>query len=146
MSLRPLVVLSPARPSTGSSTPFAGLHSTQLGRKADPKGAKITQPSNARSPPPPSPPLATYSGCWLAHQQYLQSSYSRTCRPRKRPFNPSRCTRSTKPPRFSRHPSCAPATTYLPTYLIMILRYAIPVPWESDGAAPLLHMARPREI
>lgn len=27
----------------------------------------------------------------------------------------------------------------------MILRYAMPVPWESDGAAPLLHMARPRE-
>ena len=24
----------------------------------------------------------------------------------------------------------------------MILRYAMPVPWESDGAAPLLHMAR----
>jgi len=35
-------------------------------------------------------------------------------------------------------------SNHLPTYLIMILRYATPFPGESDGAAPLLHMARAR--
>lgn len=28
----------------------------------------------------------------------------------------------------------------------MILRYAMPVPGESDGAAPLLHMARAHDL